>query len=88
MTLDSEPCEIVNLKEFLEENLQKKVLNYSLSSFTKVGDHYGSVIKRLIVEALDDQNVSCGFGSIFFFCCEFKNRIFFFLEYRNAGFGD
>lgn len=57
MTLKIENCGIVNLKEFLEQCLKTKVLNYSLKTFTKLGDHYGSIIKALTVEIADAENV-------------------------------
>lgn len=59
MASEIDDCGIVNLSEFLSKCLKKKVLKFSLKSFTKFGDHYGSLIKGLIVETIDDDNVSC-----------------------------
>lgn len=45
--------EIVDLKQFLEKCLKKKVLDYTLSDLTRPGENYGSILQSLEVTAAD-----------------------------------
>lgn len=52
--------QIVHLREFLENCLGKKVLDFSLQELTKPGDNYGSIMQALTVRVShndDDEDV-------------------------------
>lgn len=76
MSSVNEFCEIARLKEFLEKHLRKRVLDYSMRSFTKLGDHYGSLIKGLTVEVADHENVSHALGAL---SCDFAPKLHAFI---------
>lgn len=44
---------IEGLKAFLENILQRKVLNYTLNPFTKLGDNWSSTLLALEVKFID-----------------------------------
>lgn len=49
MTTSTVENQIVHLREFLENCLGRKILDYSLQTMTKPGDNYGSIIHALTV---------------------------------------
>lgn len=54
-------CEIRNFTEFLERNLNRKVLEYTLKSLTKPGDHFGAIVQAVnvkVVNKIDSDAVS------------------------------
>lgn len=49
--------EIRNFTEFLEENLNRKVIEYLLKALTKPGDNFGAVVQSVDVKVSgNDQN--------------------------------
>lgn len=48
---DAKPLtEIRNFTEFLEQHLNKKVLEYSLKPLTKPGDNFGAIVQSVDVK--------------------------------------
>lgn len=45
--------DIEGFKAFLENRLQRKVLNYTLNPFTKLGDNWSSTLLALEVKLID-----------------------------------
>lgn len=64
-------CDIIHLREFLENCLCKKILDYSLRPLTNPGDNYGSIIQALKVTVISNNN--CDRKSV-------RTFRFFFLE--------
>lgn len=47
---------IEGFKAFLENRLQRKVLNYTLNPFTKLGDNWSSTLLALEVKLIDSND--------------------------------
>lgn len=55
-------CKIKHFIEFLENRLQKKVINFTMKQLTKPGDNYGSTIQSVdveVAEKIDQAEVDC-----------------------------
>lgn len=48
--------QIVRLREFVENCLGKKIVDYKLRALTKPGDNYGSIIQALTVTLTDNDS--------------------------------
>lgn len=51
--IDTADDDIEGFKEFLENRLERKVLNYTLNPFTKLGDNWSSRLLALEVILID-----------------------------------
>lgn len=67
--------QIDRLREFLENCLGKKIIDYSLQALTKPGDNYGSIIQALTVTLADNHSDNEQAVREFIFCafCERDN---------------
>lgn len=74
MTEEIRPLsEIRNFTAFLEQHLNKKVLEYTLKPLTKPGDNFGAIVKSVDVKAVDNSDsdevssfIRSKFGIIFY----------------------
>ncbi|XP_031633860.1 uncharacterized protein LOC116347423 [Contarinia nasturtii] len=53
-----EENQIKNFTKFLENSLNKTVLEYTLKSLTKPGDNFGAVLRSVVVKVADEENDS------------------------------